>query len=169
MSRNPCPVGLERGALAISGRRPSPSGSRRWCRAALRRAEKMGKRVRINSHEFLTFSNRATGGKDYKALVEGLERLRGTTISTNIRSGDEEQIDTFGLVESSSVRRKFGLDGRLLWVEVTLSDWVLNAIRNQEVLTLHPTLLPPPQADGATHLRACAQALRPPAPVAVRH
>ena len=108
---------------------------------ALRRGQKVGKRVRINSHEFLTFSNRGTGGKDYKALVESLERLRGTTISTNIRSGDEEQIDTFGLIESSSVRRKFGLDGRLRWVEVTLSDWVFNAIRNQEVLTLHPSYL----------------------------
>ena len=105
---------------------------------ALRRGEAVGRRVRINSHEFLQFSNRGTGGKDYKALVESLERLRGTTISTNIRSGDEEQIDTFGLIESSSVRRKFGLDGRLLWVEVTLSDWVFNAIRNKEVLTLHP-------------------------------
>ena len=106
--------------------------------AKLRRGEAVGKRVRINSHEFLAFSNRGTGGKDYKALVESLERLRGTTISTNIRSGDEEQIDTFGLIESSSVRRRFGLDGRLQWVEITLSDWVFNAIRNQEVLTLHP-------------------------------
>lgn len=106
--------------------------------AKLKHGEKVGKRVRINSFEFLTFTNRGTGGKDYKALVESLERLRGTTISTNIRTGEEEQIDTFGLIESSSVRRKFGLDGRLLWVEVSLSDWVFNAIRNQEVLTLHP-------------------------------
>ena len=106
--------------------------------AKLRRGETVGRRVRINSHEFLRFTNRGTGGKDYKALVDSMERLRGTTISTNIRSGDEEQIDTFGLIESSSVRRKFGLDGRLMWVEVTLSEWVFNAIRNQEVLTLHP-------------------------------
>jgi predicted nucleic acid-binding protein len=28
--------------------------------------------------------------------------------------------------------------GRLLWVEIKLSDWVFNAIRSQEVLTLHP-------------------------------
>ena len=107
--------------------------------AKLKRGEPVGKRVRINSHDFLAFTNRGTGGKDYKALVESLERLRGTTISTNIKTADEEQIDTFGLIDSSSVRRKFGLDGRLLWVEVSLSDWVFNAIRNQEVLTLHPS------------------------------
>jgi plasmid replication initiation protein len=107
--------------------------------AKMNQGESVGKRVRINSYDFLKFTNRGTGGKDYVALVSSLERLRGTTISTNIRTGDEEQIDTFGLIEKSSVRRKFGNDGRLLWVELTLSDWVFNAIRNQEVLTLHPS------------------------------
>ena len=106
--------------------------------AARRRGDDPGKRVRISSREFLITTNRGTGGRDYVALVESLERLRGTTISTNIRTGDEEQIDTFGLIESSSVRRKFGLDGRLLYVDITLSDWVYNAIKNDEVLTLHP-------------------------------
>lgn len=67
-----------------------------------------------------TFCNRDTGGKDYKAFISALGRLRGTTISTNIRTGDEEQIETFGLIDASSVRRKKGLDGLLLWVEVTL-------------------------------------------------
>lgn len=103
----------------------------------LNAGNKVGKRVRINSRDFLRFTNRGTGGKDYTALIQSLERLRGTMITTNIRTGDEEQIDTFGLIESSSVRRKFGLDGRLLWVELTLSDWVFNAIQKHEVLTLH--------------------------------
>jgi hypothetical protein len=62
--------------------------------------------------------------------------LAGTRISTNIITGDEEQRDSFGLIESSSIRRKRGLDGRLLWMEIKLSDWVFNAIRSQEVLTL---------------------------------
>lgn len=103
----------------------------------LNNGERVSKRVRINSRELLIFTNRGTAGKDYKALIESLERIRGTTISTNIRTGDEEQIDTFGLIESSSIRRKHGLDGRLLWCDVTLSDWVFNAIEAKEVLTLH--------------------------------
>jgi plasmid replication initiation protein len=105
--------------------------------AKLNRGEEINPRVRINSHEFLIFTNRGTGGKDYKALVEGLERLRGTTISTNIRTGDEEQIDVFGLIDKGTIRRKFGLDGRLLWVDIVLSDWVFNAIKANEVLTLN--------------------------------
>ncbi|KKN06231.1 hypothetical protein LCGC14_1079370 [marine sediment metagenome] len=103
----------------------------------LKDGEDVSRRVRINSRELLIFTNRGTSGRDYMALQESLERIRGTTISTNIRTGSEEQIDTFGLIEASSIRRKHGLDGRLLWCEITLSEWVFNAIRAQEVLTLH--------------------------------
>jgi plasmid replication initiation protein len=105
--------------------------------AKLKKGEHVSKRVLINSHDLLIFTNRGTAGKDYEALQEAIERIRGTTISTNIRTGDEEQTDTFGLIDSSSIRRKHGLDGRLLTCEITLSDWVFNAIKHNEVLTLH--------------------------------
>ena len=105
--------------------------------AKLNRGEEINKRVRINCRKFLIFTNRGTGGKDYKALVKALERLRGTTISTNIITGEEEQIDVFGLIDKGTVRRKFGLDGRLLWMDIVLSDWVYNAIKMKEVLTLN--------------------------------
>jgi plasmid replication initiation protein len=105
----------------------------------LKRGEPVGHRVRITSHDLLVFTNRGTAGKDYAALSEALDRLAGTRIKTNIRTGDEEQLDSFGLIDASSMRRKHDKrDGRLLWVEIKLSDWVFNAIRGQEVLTLHP-------------------------------
>lgn len=94
-------------------------------------------RVRINSHDLLRFANRGTAGKDYQALVEAIDRLAGMMISTNVRTGDEEQMDTFHLVDAASIRRKHGVDGRLLYCEIKLSDWVFNAIRHNEVLTLH--------------------------------
>src|SRR5271168_2105348 len=103
----------------------------------LKRDEPVGHRVRITSYELLVFTNRGTAGKDYAALCEALDRLAGTRIKTNIRTGDEEQVDSFGLIDAASIRRKHGLDGRLLWVEIKLSEWVYNAIRGQEVLTLH--------------------------------
>ena len=105
--------------------------------AKLKRGEAVGPRVRINSRDLLVFSNRGTAGKDYLALVEAIDRLAGTRIKTNIRTADEEQTDSFGLIDAAAIRRKHGLDGRLLWVEIKLSDWVFNAIRSQEVLTLH--------------------------------
>jgi hypothetical protein len=104
----------------------------------LKRNEQVGPRVRITSHDLLVFTNRGTSGKDYNALCEAIDRLAGTRITTNIRTGEEEQTDSFGLIDAASIRRKHGLDGRLLWVEIKLSDWVFNAIRGQEVLTLHP-------------------------------
>jgi len=105
--------------------------------AKLRQGEPVSQRVRINSHDLLIFTNRGTSGRDYMALVQSLDRLEGTRIRTNIVTAGEEQIDGFGLIDASSIRRKHGLDGRLLWCEVKLSDWVFNAIRAHEVLTLH--------------------------------
>lgn len=106
--------------------------------AKLKCGEKISKRVRISARELLMFTNRGTAGKDYAALVESLDRLEGTRIRTNIHIEGEEQTDGFGLIDASAIRRKHGLDGRLLWCEVVLSDWVFDAIRAQAVLTLHP-------------------------------
>lgn len=105
--------------------------------AKLKKGEQVSPRVRVNSRELLIFTNRGTSGREYQSLLDALDRLEGTRIRTNIVSGDEEQIDGFGLIDASSIRRKHGMDGRLLWCEVKLSDWVFNAIRNEEVLTLH--------------------------------
>lgn len=106
--------------------------------AKLNDGEKVSKRVRINSHELLMFCNRGTAGKDYQALSGALTRLGGTMIKTNIRvSDDEEDILHFSLIEKATIRRKLGVDGRLLWCDVTLSDWVFDAIRQNDVLTLH--------------------------------
>ncbi len=105
--------------------------------AKLNKGEKISKTVKINSYDLLRFTNRGTAGKDYKALQSGLERIRGTTITTNIITGGEEETNTFGLIDAHAIRRKQGLDGRLLWCEIKLSDWVFNAIESKDVLTLH--------------------------------
>ena len=105
--------------------------------AKINAGEAVSQRVRISSVDLLRFTNRGTAGKDYTALSNALRRLGGTRITTNIRTGDEEEQREFGLIDGSTIRRKHGLDGRLLWCEVSLSDWVFNAIRANEVLTLH--------------------------------
>ena len=106
--------------------------------AKIKQGLEISKRVRINSHELLKFTNRGTSGRDYQAFYESILRLAGTKITTNIRAGDEEIQDTFGLVNAASIRKKHGLGGRLLWIEIELSDWVFNAVKAKEVLTLHP-------------------------------
>lgn len=93
-------------------------------------------RIKIIAKELLVFINRSTGGKDYEALRDALERLDGTRIRTNIETGDVEQFKGFGLIDSFEIQRSKNT-GRILEMEVTLSQWVYNAIRAKEVLTLH--------------------------------
>src|SRR4051812_10186140 len=83
--------------------------------AKLKRGEAVSQRVRISSRELLIFTNRGTSGRDYMALIEALDRLEGTRVRTNVVTGADEQIDGFGLIDASSIKRKRGLDGRLLW------------------------------------------------------
>lgn len=94
------------------------------------------RRVRIVSKDLLVFINRTTGGKDYEALKDALDRLDGTRIRTNIETGDVEQYKGFGLIDSFEVQRS-PQSGRILLLEIVLSEWVFNAIQAQEVLTLH--------------------------------
>lgn len=92
--------------------------------------------VRIVAKDLLVFTNRNTGGKDYESLKEALDRLDGTRIRTNIRTGGEEQYKGFGLIESFDLRRS-ERSGRIVEIAVKLSDWVFRSIAQKEVLTLH--------------------------------
>lgn len=92
--------------------------------------------VKIVAKDLLVFINRTTGGKDYEALKDALERLDGTRIRTNIRTGGEEEFSGFGLIESFEIRRS-QKTGRILDIAVKLSDWVFRSIEAKEVLTLH--------------------------------
>lgn len=91
--------------------------------------------VRFKAYDLLTATNRTTNGQGYTGLKAALERLRGTTISTNIATGGVEQTHIFGLINQAKIVRQTR-DGRMQEVEVELSDWVFNAIRAREVLTL---------------------------------
>lgn len=113
----------------------------------LNSGDKVTKRVRFNAFEFLQFTNRGTGGKDYDALVLALDRLMGTVFTTNIpparlRVEDAPQSDerdeySFHLIENLVIRRKHGDHGRILWIELELEDWIFDGIEQMSVLTLH--------------------------------
>ncbi len=104
--------------------------------AALNEGKQVSRTVRFKAYDLLLATNRPTGGESYHRLKEALERLRGTTISTNIVTGGVEQTKIFGLIESAEIVRETR-DGRMQDIEITLADWVFNAIEAREVLTLH--------------------------------
>ena len=104
----------------------------------LNRGEQVSRRLILYASDMLEFANRTKGGKDYKALDDALLRLSGCRIKTNIRTGDIYHTKIFGLIESGDLIRKYGFNGRLQHVEVTLSEWLWNALEGRQVLTLHP-------------------------------
>ena len=104
--------------------------------AAYNEGRQIEQTVRFKARDFLAATNRGTDGRGYEQFIAALERLRGTTVTTNIVTGGVEQTRIFGLVESADVVRQTR-DGRMQDIEVRLSDWVFNAIKGREVLTLH--------------------------------
>ena len=92
--------------------------------------------VRFKAYDLLQATNRQINGQGYEGLKAALERLRGTSISTNIVTGGEEQFDVFGIIDRAKIVRETR-DGRMQEVEIKLADWVYNAIQSKEVLTLH--------------------------------
>jgi hypothetical protein len=104
--------------------------------AALNKGREIQQTIRFKAYDLLTATNRMTNGQAYQALKDAFERLRGTTISTNIITGGEETFEIFGLIEHAKIVRETR-EGRMQEVEIKLSDWVFNAIASKEVLTLH--------------------------------
>jgi len=92
--------------------------------------------VRIKAYDLLKATNRVTDGRGYEGLRAALTRLQGTQIETNIITGGTEQLDIFSIIDRARIVRETR-DGRMQDIEVRLSDWVFNAIREKEVLTLH--------------------------------
>lgn len=94
--------------------------------------------VRFTVHDFLVTTNRQTSGEGYKLLQEAFERLRGTSISTDIKTGGQRIKEGFGIIDRWKIIDKSPTNGRMVAVEVTLSEWLYNAVSAFEVLTIHP-------------------------------
>lgn len=50
------------------------------------RSDAQSKTVRFRVYDYLVSTNKPTGGKEYQRLQDALERLRGTSIKTNIQT-----------------------------------------------------------------------------------
>lgn len=104
--------------------------------AAVNGGREVSQTLRFKAYDLLSATNRGTDGRGYEQLRAAFERLKGTVITTNITTGDIEVMDGFGLIDHFRIIRETR-DGRMQEVEIKLSDWVFNAIRHKEVLTLN--------------------------------
>ncbi|MEO9971818.1 MAG: replication initiator protein A [Hyphomonadaceae bacterium] len=105
------------------------------CMAALNDGQKVHRTMRFKAYDLLVATNRQTSGRGYELLKDALRRLQGTQIETNLRQGGKEYFKVFGLIDSAEIVRETR-DGRMQDVEITLSDWVFDAIENNHILTL---------------------------------
>ncbi|MBD1877128.1 MULTISPECIES: replication initiator protein A [Cyanophyceae] len=104
---------------------------------AINRKRDVSRTVRLTAYDFLVATNRDTGGRSYQLLEQAFQRLTGTKIFTNIVVGGRRFREGFGLIESYRIIEKSPNHARMVAVEVTLSEWLFQAVCSQEVLTLH--------------------------------
>lgn len=105
--------------------------------AAINEGREVSQTIRLRAHDLLVATNRDTSGRGYGGLDDALSRLRGTEIRTNIPIGDRVTLDGRGLIETYKIVRENKANGRMLEIEIKLSDWVYKAATSQEVLTLN--------------------------------
>ena len=119
-----------------------------FCVSQLMAAKRQGRQITddgrhlvFNGADFLRFTNRRgadskAGGSRYTWIRDALDRLAGTRLVTNVRTGGIDQTSGRGLIEAWDIvsERKGG--GVLEW-RVSLSEWLFRAVLADEVLTLH--------------------------------
>jgi plasmid replication initiation protein len=103
--------------------------------SAKNNGEQISSRVRFTAYDYLVSTNKPINGKSYLQLKEGLERLSGTRIETDIKTDGKEIQSEFGLIDSWHIIKE-GKDGRMVAVEVKLSEWFYNSILGNAVLSI---------------------------------
>ena len=92
--------------------------------------------VRFAAYDLLVLTNRLTNGRSYERFKDALNRLRGTTINTNIKNNGIKIEEGFGLINSWRAVKE-DKDGRVIAAEIELSKWLYNAIVSNELLTIN--------------------------------
>ncbi len=91
--------------------------------------------VEFSGYELLTCLNRSVGGKSYHLLKSSLQRLKGSIIMTNVKTGGCLIESGFGFIESFQLIK----DGdHVIGLNVKLSEWFFNSAKNMDVLTISP-------------------------------
>ncbi|PRY91928.1 plasmid replication initiation protein [Hasllibacter halocynthiae] len=107
----------------------------------LNRGADVGPTIEMTAHEVMVGTNWRTTAASYQRFEDALVRLRGTTIVTDIRTGEHVQTRGFGLIEAFEIDRRdergdLSPFGRMTKVRITVSDWTLRAVKGMEVLSI---------------------------------
>lgn len=91
--------------------------------------------VRFVAYDYMMATNKKTSGIQYQQLKDGLSRLKGTVIQTNIKTNEIEITREFSLIDEWGVIKEDN-KGKMVAVEVKLSDWFYNSILGNAVLSI---------------------------------
>lgn len=103
--------------------------------AALNAGRETSRKLTLTAYDVLRATQRETSGDGYRRLRDALERLAGTRITTNITAGEYETTSGFGLIESWQIVRRTRA-GRMVSIQIVLSEWLYRAVLSRSVLTL---------------------------------
>ncbi len=94
--------------------------------------------IQIDTWNFLEATVKSDGTRQYTAMIDTLDRLKGCMIKTDIKTDDEQTIEAFSLLDSYKVVIKTPT-GKVASVQIKLCDWLYRAVWNasQEMLTIN--------------------------------
>ena len=71
--------------------------------AGLEEGDDIPKTVEIDPYSFFLFTQRGTGGRDYQALVDSLDRIDGTRYRTNVVFSGTKTDEWMGIIDKASL------------------------------------------------------------------
>jgi len=95
------------------------------------------KTIRISPHDYFISTNRDTSGDSYALFKKSLERLKGCSITTNIKTNGRYVSQGFGVIDSWQIIESCKVKNRMVRIEVVVSDWFYNSIVGREMLTIN--------------------------------
>ncbi len=106
---------------------------------AINKDQPISRIIAFTPYDLFVTTNRAKSGRAYADLEKALSRLSGTRIKTNIiYSAERQETTEFGLIDSWRIleEQKGKLD--IGMVEITLPDWLYQAITQTKLLKISP-------------------------------
>jgi plasmid replication initiation protein len=94
-----------------------------------------GRTFQFSGYEYFSFiGKKRYGGKGYKDLWNGLQRLHHTFVETNLNHGEEEKTHSFNWITDIKQMKE---NGRHRGYEIKIADWLYDAVVGKKlVLTL---------------------------------
>ena len=93
-------------------------------------------RLHFQPYDLLRAIHRGTSGRDYSELRAALNRLKATTVETNIRLGKGRRSATFGWLEMWA--EEVDAEGRSRGITIELPQWFYRAVTDGSVLAIDP-------------------------------